>query len=142
MRRPNASRAGFSLIELVIAITLLSMLLGSAALATQSSYDAYRSAKLLSRLNDQARRTLDRVAASVVAAGSSPPPQALASSRERMAAPATEWIRCMPMAGHLRIVSGGSYPPWFAFAAPGIYGPGRARPGSNHRRIAAFSSRG
>lgn len=62
MRRAPASRAGFSLVELLLAVALLSIVLASTAIVSSTGYRTYRASSAQSSAESRARRGLDRAA--------------------------------------------------------------------------------
>jgi len=65
------SRAGLSLLEVVIVASILLLLLSSAILAADGGLGAFRSPSNASDLEGRVRRTLDRVATEMLSAGES-----------------------------------------------------------------------
>lgn len=71
MRRSRANRAGFSIPEVVIAVALFLLLAGSAVLAAQGGYGAFRETSRNADIEVRLRRTVDRVALELLSAGAS-----------------------------------------------------------------------
>jgi prepilin-type N-terminal cleavage/methylation domain-containing protein len=69
MRPPSRSRAGFSLVELVISLVIASLLATAAVFAASEGHEAYRSAHRRSSLEAELRRALDRAARELVDTG-------------------------------------------------------------------------
>lgn len=67
--RIRHTRAGFSLLELTIAIVLLTVFLGTAGLAVRQGYDAYRNTSSVADLQTRLRRAMDGTAGELVATG-------------------------------------------------------------------------
>lgn len=67
--RHRASRAGFTLIEIVISAGILAMVAGSLVAASLQGDRAYRATNLETSLDALARRTLDRVAEELATVG-------------------------------------------------------------------------
>jgi prepilin-type N-terminal cleavage/methylation domain-containing protein len=65
--RTKTQRAGFTLLEVVIAMTIVGMIAANIAMVTRSSSQAYESGASLSALDAQLDRTMDRIALAVMA---------------------------------------------------------------------------
>ena len=61
--RNAASRAGFSLIELLISVGMLALILGSAGIVSVASNDAFKSTAMTTDIQSRAQRNVDKVAA-------------------------------------------------------------------------------
>jgi len=70
-RLPSSGRAGFTLVELSIAVALFLLLMSSAVVAARGGMDAFRSSQDLSDLETRARRALDRAVFELLAVGAS-----------------------------------------------------------------------
>ena len=69
MRRAlHRTRAGFTLLEVVISIGLVALVVTNIVMAMDSSTKAYRAGASRIEVEDQARRTLDRIALAVMGA--------------------------------------------------------------------------
>lgn len=70
MRRAHdeRSRAGFTLLEVAISIGLVALVIANIVMAMDSSTKAYQSGASREEVEDQARRTLDRIALAVMGA--------------------------------------------------------------------------
>jgi len=66
--RPRGSQAGFTLLEITLAFTLLAILLTKIAVTVQSATRFTGETMTSSQLSDQAQRTIDRIAYAVMAA--------------------------------------------------------------------------
>jgi len=72
MGRSTAERrAGFTLVELVVAVALFLLLMSSAIVAARGGMDAFKSSQDLSDLETRARRALDRSVYELLAVGAS-----------------------------------------------------------------------
>lgn len=73
MRTTHSSprRAGFTLVEMAIAVALFLLLMSSAIVAARGGMEAFRSSQDLSDLETRARRALDRAVFELLAVGSS-----------------------------------------------------------------------
>jgi prepilin-type N-terminal cleavage/methylation domain-containing protein len=60
MRRASAARAGFTMLELLISVVLLSLVLASTAMVSSSGYRTYRASSAQSLAESHARRALER----------------------------------------------------------------------------------
>ncbi|HUR27080.1 MAG TPA: prepilin-type N-terminal cleavage/methylation domain-containing protein [Planctomycetota bacterium] len=67
-RTPGSRRAGFTLIEIMIALTILGMIAANVLMVTRSSSKAYESGAAQSALDLQLERTMERIALAVMAA--------------------------------------------------------------------------
>lgn len=65
------NRAGFTLVELVVAVALFLLLMSSAIVAARGGMEAFRSSQDLSDLETRARRGLDRAVFELLAVGAS-----------------------------------------------------------------------
>jgi type II secretory pathway pseudopilin PulG len=65
----RAARCGLTMVELVIAMTMLTVILGAVVLAATSGGNAYNTGRSVSELETQAQRILDRIVAEVRQAG-------------------------------------------------------------------------
>jgi type II secretory pathway pseudopilin PulG len=71
MVRSSFKRAGFTLVEMAVAIAFFLLLMSSAVVAARGGMDAFRSSQDLSDLETRARRALDRAVYELVACGAS-----------------------------------------------------------------------
>jgi prepilin-type N-terminal cleavage/methylation domain-containing protein len=65
-RAPHRTRAGFTLLEMIIAIGLVALVVTNIVMAMDSSTKAYEAGASQVEVEDQARRTLDRIALAVM----------------------------------------------------------------------------
>lgn len=70
-RASRKRRAGFTLVELAVAVALFLLLMSSAIVAARGGMDAFRSSQDLSDLETRARRALDRAVFELLAVGGS-----------------------------------------------------------------------
>ena len=68
MRRLSSS-SGATLVEVIVAMTIFTLVLGMVGLATLSGQEAYKTGMNLTQLENQARRTVDRIANELLEAG-------------------------------------------------------------------------
>lgn len=66
IRRARPSRAGFTLLEMVISLALVALVVTNIVLAMNGSTKAYEVGSSRDEVEDQARRTLDRIALAVM----------------------------------------------------------------------------
>lgn len=64
--RARRSRAGFTLLEMVIALTLVALVVTNIVMAMESGTKAYEAGSSRGEIEDQARRTLDRIALAIM----------------------------------------------------------------------------
>ena len=67
--RTQSSRAGLSLVEMAIAVSLVVLLMASAILAAKGGQGAFRATQTATDVETRVRRTLDRVATELLCAG-------------------------------------------------------------------------
>ncbi len=68
-QRPQSFRTGFSMIEILIALTLAAILATSAALAASEGYQAYRSTRRTNSVEAKVRHALDKAARELLSSG-------------------------------------------------------------------------
>ena len=69
MMRSHGNRAGFSLTEMLIGVSIAAILATSATMAAAESYVAYKAASLNSTLEGNLRRSMDRVVRELMSTG-------------------------------------------------------------------------
>jgi len=65
-RAPHRTRAGFTLLEMIISVGLVALVVTNIVMAMDSSTKAYEAGASRVEVEDQARRTLDRIALAVM----------------------------------------------------------------------------
>ena len=69
MSRSFSTNRGMTVVEVVVAMTIFTLVLGLVGLATLSGQEAYKVGMNVSQLENQARRTVDRIADEILEAG-------------------------------------------------------------------------
>ena len=68
-RKDLQARAGFTIVELMLALVVLTIVMGSAIMATQRGSAAYRQSMINRDVDTQASRAMQRIMSELVAAG-------------------------------------------------------------------------